>query len=138
MSARKKNQLSQRTLELAWAAPLVAGTRLGHLWSAWPNPSAWHKQEFYRMGAEKVVAFTQSWQAMAAQTVTAQQQWALWWMKTWCDMAFKGHWMNPLGAGQLAADMGQQLSNAWLDLATKGIAPIHSKAVANARRLGCG
>ena len=86
------------------------------------------------MGAEKVEAFCESWVGMASQGVAAQQQWAQWWLQTWWKLALGG-WMNPPTLGQLSGSAGRQWMDSMLDVGMRGIAPVHRRAVANARRL---
>ena len=69
------------------------------------------------MGAEKVAAFGESWQAMALQMVKVQQQFALSMLRGWK--------LPTASAWQGAA----------LDVLGKGVAPVRRRAVANAKRL---
>ena len=78
MTAGKRAKLARKSGELMQAAPQVVAVRVGRMLTAGPQPSARDRREFQRMGAEKVEAFAQSWQAMAVQALAAQQQWALW------------------------------------------------------------
>ena len=79
-------------------------------------------------------AFWESWLAMASQGMLAQQRFALWWFRTWWQTALGG-WMNPPTMGQLSSRAGRQLMDSALDVAMHGMAPVHRRAVANARRL---
>ena len=92
------------------------------------------QDEFYRMGAEKVAAFGESWTAMSMQAMTAQQQFAGWWLQTWWQMALGG-WMNPPTLQRLSSSAQRRWMNSMLDVAARGMAPVHSRAVANAKRL---
>ena len=65
--------------------------------------------ELHRMGSEKVFAFSEAWLAMAAQAFLEQQR--------------------------LALSLAQPLWFPWARIAARGVAPIHRRAVANARRL---
>jgi hypothetical protein len=94
------------------------------------TPSARDQREFWLMGSEKVLAFYQSWFAMFAEAGRINQQIAL---------ALFRAWLMPWTAtvpslGRSAARMHR----AALDIANKGVAPIHRRAVANAKRLGRG
>lgn len=108
MPARRRSpstRLAQQTLELSLAAPQVVAHRLTRMALAGPRPSAADSREFNLMGTEKILAFQQSWAAM--------------WMQMW-QAQFK-----------VAEAMGQ----ATMKTMAAGMTPVHSKAVANARRL---
>ena len=111
MKSSKSYRLTRRSGELANAVPQVVAMRVGRMWSAGPLPSARDQQEFYRMGAEKVEAFYESWLGMASQGAAAQQQWAQWCLQTWWKLALGG-WMNPPTLGQLSGSAGRQRSKA--------------------------
>ncbi|HEV7688144.1 MAG TPA: hypothetical protein VGQ80_16325 [Acidimicrobiia bacterium] len=99
-------QLSLQAWEVAVTAPLVVGHRLARMAVAGANPSARDRREFTRMGQEKVTAGYESMAAMA----------------TACAGAGATTWAEALDAG--------------LRLATGGFAPVHSRVMANGRRLG--
>jgi len=134
MKSTKSYRLSRRSGQLASAVPQVIALRVERMLAAGPLPSARDQREFYRMGAEKVEAFWESWLAMASQGVAAQQRFMLWWFQTWWQMALGG-WMNPPAMGHLTARAGRQLMDSALDVALHGMAPVHRRAVGNARRL---
>ena len=103
---------SRQALELAVAVPQVIAHRLTRLALAGPMPNARDRREFYAMGQEKVHAFWQSWFAMG---------WAL-------TQAMQEAWIAMLqGMRVPLLDAHAILSH--------GLAPVHRKAVANARRL---
>ena len=78
------------------------------------------------MGAEKVAAFTESWNAMALQTIRANQALTFGFLRTfWTAWA----------AGSPSSRTVGRLQSAALDVLGKGIAPVHRKATANAKRL---
>ncbi len=93
---RKPKPVAVQAAEMAFAVPQVVAHRLARMAIAGANPSARDRKEFSGMVAEKQLAFTQSWQAMAA----AGACWA-----------------------------------PWLTVLAHGMAPVHGKAVANAKRL---
>ncbi|MFT4195660.1 polyhydroxyalkanoate granule-associated phasin [Ottowia sp.] len=134
MKSTKPYRLSRRSGQLASAVPQVVALRVGRMLAAGPLPNARDQREFYRMGAEKVEAFWESWLAMASQGVLAQQRFALWWFQTWWRVALGG-WMNPPTVGHLSARAGRHLVDSALDVALRGMAPVHRRAVDNARRL---
>jgi hypothetical protein len=80
------------------------------------------------MGAEKVAAFGESWNAVALQMCRANQELALSLMRSW--------WNPWLGGGPSFARSMQQVQSAALGVLSQGIAPVHRRAVANAKRLG--
>lgn len=75
------------------------------------------------MGAEKFVAFGQSWNAMVMQAMIENQRLAL-------SMAqsFWFPWLPRSSASKM-------LQRAALGIAGAGLAPVHRRAVANAKRL---
>jgi len=113
MKSRKTARLSRQATELAIAVPQVVAHRLTRMALAGASPNARDRREFHTMGQEKVHAFWQSWFAMGWATLEAGQQ----------------AWMAMLqGARVPPVDMHHVLA--------RGMAPVHRKATANARRLG--
>ena len=108
MTRRKPHaqRLARQFTELAFAAPQVVAHRTLRMAAASSPPSARDQAEFMRMGTEKVAAFYQSWGAM--------------WMAMWA----------------LQFDFARAMSGAALSVTGAGLAPVHRRAVANARRLG--
>ena len=109
---RNSTRLARQATELAIAVPQVVGHRLARMALAGPRPSARDRREFHTMGHEKVLAFWQSWFAMGWAMVQAGQQ-------AWLAMLE--------GARVPMLDTHRILSH--------GLAPVHRKATANARRL---
>lgn len=109
---RRSASLHLQAAELAIAVPQVVGHRLTRMALAGPFPSARDRREFHAMGQEKVHAFWQSWFAMGWAMVQAMQQ-------AWT-------------AGLQGARVPLLDANAIL---SRGLAPLHRKATANARRL---
>jgi hypothetical protein len=93
-----------------------------------PKLSARDRKEFQRMVAEKNVAFSESWVAMAKQAALANQALA--------GSIFKSFLSAASGKRPFAAASAFQLQRATLNILGKGVAPVHRKAVANAKRLG--
>jgi hypothetical protein len=111
-SRRKSQHLARQASELALAVPQVMAHRLTRMALAGPVPNARDRREFHAMGQEKVHAFWQSWFAMGWAMVEAMQQ----------------AWIAALqGARVPLIDTHAILSH--------GLAPVHRKATANARRL---
>jgi hypothetical protein len=109
---RKSTRLARQSAELAIAVPQVVAHRLARMALAGPAPSARDRREFRNMGQEKLHAFWQSWFAMGWAMVQATQQ----------------AWIAALqGARVPMIDAHALLS--------KGMAPVHRRATANAKRL---
>ncbi len=123
----KTKSISTKTAELAFAVPQVVAHRVARMAMAGPVPSVRDRKEFHRMVAEKNAAFMQSWQAMAAQAVVANQALAL---------SLLGSAWSPAGWGTPAGSkLVRQAQGAALGILNKGLSPVHGKAVANAKRL---
>ena len=130
----KQMRLTRDAVQMAGAVPQVVMHRVTRMMAAGPMPNRRDQDEFYRMGAEKVAAFGESWTAMSLQAIAAQQQFATWWLQTWWSVALGG-WLNPPTLQHLSTKAQRQLMNSMLDVAARGMAPVHRRAVANARRL---
>ena len=133
MARRRRTSLPLALGELAVAAPQVVAHRLVRLAAAGPQPGKADRREFHRMGAEKVAAFWESWAAMALQGWTVQQRTlanlqAAWWRTWWTPLA------RP-GAGAFGPSAAQSQRHG-LDVLSRGLAPVHRRAVANSKRLG--
>ena len=130
MPTRRKNPsrtLAAQAAELAVAVPQVVAHRMTRMALAGPKLSARDRKEFERMVAEKNAAFADAWQAMSAQTARSQRAFAASWFESMLSMSRGG---RPTAPSPLA------LQRAALDVLGKGMAPVHRKAVANAKRLG--
>lgn len=121
----KTKSLATKSVELAFAAPQVVAHRVARMAAAGAVPSARDRREFQRMGTEKVAAFSESMNAMAQQAFRANQ--------TLAASMFRAFW-SPWTGGS-AARLGRDMHGAVLGVLDKGIAPVHSKATANAKRL---
>ncbi len=124
---RKTQSLAARSAELAFAVPQVVAHRVMRMAIAGPTPSARDRKEFSRMSAEKTAAFNESWNAMAVQAMRANQ--AL------TASFFRSLWAPSLKGKPSAGAAVAQLQTAALGVLGKGLAPVHRKAVANAKRL---
>jgi hypothetical protein len=111
--ARTSRALAARSAELAFAVPQVIAHRVLQM----------DRKELHAMGAEKFVAFGQSWNAMLLQGMVENQRLALSAMQ-----AFWFPWLPRSSASK-------QLQRAVLGIAGAGLAPVHRRAVANAKRL---
>ncbi len=125
--SRKTKSVVTQAAELAFAVPQVVAHRVTRMAMAGPTPSGRDRKEFARMVAEKNTAFAQSWQAMATQAVLGNQSLALSMLRTaWSPAS----WGKPA-----AAKLVSQAQGAALGVLSKGMSPVHRKAVANAKRL---
>lgn len=126
-SPRKRKSLSTQVAELAMAVPQVVAHRVTRMALSGPTLSARDKKEFDLMVAEKKTAFAQAWQAMAVQSMRANQAMA--------TSLFSSFWSLSPRRKPSAAKVAAQLQSAALGVLGKGLAPVHQKAVANAKRL---
>jgi len=124
MVARKRSssshaRVARQSLELSLAAPQVVAHRVARMATASMSPtlSDRDRREFTRMGAEKLQAMQESWVAMGLQAWRAQFTFAQAWMSSLMRMSTLP-WMR----------VSSQVMGA-------GMAPVHRRAVANAKRL---
>jgi len=129
LSRRAQGSLSlfAKSAQLAVAVPQVVAHRVTRMAIAGPVPSARDRKEFKRMVAEKASAFGEAWSAMALQTMLANQALAASWLRAL--------WVPSLDRRPSAAAVAADLQHAALGVLGKGMAPVHRKAVANAKRL---
>ena len=130
MPTRRKHpspSLAWKAAELAAAVPQVVAHRVTRMALAGPKLSPRDRKEFERMVAEKNAAFAASIAAMAQQTALAQQALAASWMASWLAA---GRGRQPSAAAAV-----REWQAAAVGVLGKGLAPVHRKAVANARRL---
>jgi hypothetical protein len=125
---RKTKPLAIQAAELAIAVPQVIAHRVTRMAIGGASPSARDRKEFHLMGAEKVAAFYESWNAMALQAFRANQRLAISFMQSF--------WYPWVGSKPSVRRTSKQLSNAALGILGQSMAPIHRRAVANAKRLG--
>ena len=124
----RRRNLARDVAELAVAAPTVVAHRLARIAAA-DHP------EMHRMGAEKVAAFWESWAAMGWQVVALQQRsWIAFQAACWRNAWF------PWAAWRPETEPWTGTAEVWqrnlLQIAQHGLAPVHRRALANARRLG--
>ena len=125
--SRAARSLAATALELAQAVPEVVAHRLTRMALSGPTLSVRDRKEFARMVAEKNAAFGESWSAMTKQAALANQALATSFFKTFVAAARGTRPSLPLATAQL--------HRAALGVVAKGLAPVHRKAVANAKRL---
>jgi hypothetical protein len=125
--SRKSKSLTVKSMELALSVPQVVAHRVTRMTLAGPKLSDRDRKEFQMMVNEKHAAFAQAWSDMTTHAFRANQ--AL--MASTLRFFFSPFlYMTPAAA--LAA---VQVQNAAIGMLGKGLAPIHRKAVSNARRL---
>ncbi len=127
MSRRK---LANQALGLSMAAPLVVAHRVGRMVAAGSKPNARDRKEFNLMGAEKMAAFYESWAAMGIAAMKSQQQMAA---SMW-RAAVMAPWTMARPASLLPNS--NTLARHALTVMSQGLAPVHRRAVGNAKRLG--
>lgn len=125
---------SQQAAELSVAAPQVVRHRVRQMALAGAFPSEQDQKEFKLMSQEKMDAFQESVQAMAFESINAQQKFVV---EVWSSLFrpwtpdWNSNWSNAMKLPYIypfqAATMG---------VLNKGMQPIHRRAVANAKRLG--
>lgn len=123
---RRTNHVSRQAVELAVAVPQVVAQRLARMIMAGSSPTTKDRREFHLMGAEKITAFSESWLAMYLQMFRANQALAFSLMEIWSPM---------LGGKDIWFKSAYAVQSAMLDVLGKGMAPLHKRAVGNARRL---
>jgi hypothetical protein len=130
MPARRRPSasLSAKTAELALAVPQVVAHRVLRMAHAGPHLSARDRKEFARMIAEKNSAFGESWHAMALQTLQSQRAFA-------AALALAATPPRSARPNSVAQALATQFQQAALAVLGKGLAPVHRRAVANAKRL---
>ena len=130
MSIRRNRNvaaLTRKAVELGVAAPLVIAHRLTRMALAGHTPSVRDRREFTLMSSEKTAAFYESWNAMFIQSIRIQQEiTASIWRSLWL------YWLNTTSSAVLPK---VDLTYATLRVLSKGMAPVHRRAVANAKRL---
>lgn len=124
---RTSASLAVKAAQLSAAVPQVVAHRVTRMALAGTTLSARDRKEFTQMVAEKQSAFTEAFTAMAAEGMRANH-------------AIATSWLRSVGAGagrgrQAPAALGFQIHEAMVGVLDRGMAPIHRKAVANAKRL---
>jgi hypothetical protein len=125
--SRATRSLAVKAAELAFAVPQVVAHRVTRMALSGPKLSPRDRKEFERMVAEKNAAFGESWNAMAAQAVVANQALAASFFRSFLSLG--------RGRKPSAATAVNQIHKAAVGVLGKGLAPVHRKAVANAKRL---
>jgi hypothetical protein len=124
---RRSPSLATQTVALAAAVPQVVAQRVIRMALAGPNPTARDRREFQLMGAEKVAAFYESWNAMYVQALRIQLDVAA--------SVLRSVWFPWAHARPFAPLSNTDVSRSALAVLGKGMAPVRRRAVANAARL---
>ena len=124
---RSGKLLAAQAAELSIAVPQVVAHRLARMALAGKTLSERDRVEFDLMSSEKSAAFVESWQAMTVQSMRANQA---------LSMSFFRAFWSPVRTKKMSmSGMTTQIQNAALGVLGKGMAPVHQRAVANAKRL---
>lgn len=143
-------ELAIKTGEMMLASAAVIDHRTRRIRAAGSQPSARDRREFGVMRDEKIKAANQAAQAMTAQFLTMDP---LLWVRAYQQTAAVTTAMMSLAASRTINQLVErqaklmralsesiapmfELSGASARLVQRGLAPIHSRATANARRLG--
>lgn len=139
--------LARQTSEMLTASAQVIGHRTRRLARAGVQPSERDRREFTRMGQEKIAAAAESARAMAREMLAIHLRWG----RLGFEQALAGMSaaMSPIGSRSAAKALRRQtaladaalvrsgqLASSMVRGAQKGLRPVHSRATANARRLG--
>lgn len=130
----KNLSLQRKAAELTVAAPVVVAHRVGRMLVARGNPSTRDQKEFALMTSEKTEAMAEAWAAIGATVMRASQR--------NLQSGFDA-WMNPRTYRELAMGrLPKALRSPWgrvgddmVRATLNGLAPVHRRAVANAKRL---
>jgi hypothetical protein len=127
MPSRRRSRasdLATQTVELGLAVPEVVAHRIGRMLLAGTAPSAREREELFRMSAEKVWAFYEAWNGIML---------AVW--RTNLRLFLSASVSSPPWPGVSHGRWRRTLQRTAIDILSSGVAPIHRRAVANARRL---
>jgi hypothetical protein len=144
------NEIALKTGEMMLASAQVIGHRTHRMAKAGAIPNARDQREFTLMGQEKLEAASESAMAMGRQIANAHSRLG---MRAWQDMMAAGSAMMSLATSRSITDAmtgharlantvtrsaasAGELSDVAAKLVNHGMKPIHSRATANARRLG--
>lgn len=122
--SRNSKSIAVKSMEIALAAPQVVAHRVARMALSGPRLSERDRREFQLMVNEKHAAFGQAWSDMAMQALRAHQALTASWLRSFFSPF-------PHRRPSTAA----RVQDAALGVLGKGLAPIHRKAVSNARRL---
>jgi hypothetical protein len=125
--SRKSKSLTVKSMELALSVPQVVAHRVTRMTLAGPKLSDRDRKEFQMMVNEKHAAFARAWSDMAMHAFRANQA---------VTASMLRFFFTPFSYKTAsAASAAAQVRNAAIGVLGKGLAPIHRKAVSNAKRL---
>ena len=124
---RHSRALARQAVELGFAVPEVVAHRLQRIAFAGFPASVRDQREFHRMSAEKLAAGVESWNAMLLEMLQAGVRLSLWWTPWF--------WLQSPFVDASPRSAVRRLQHAGLGVLAKGVAPVHRRAVANAKRL---
>jgi hypothetical protein len=125
--SRKSKSLTVKSMELALSVPQVVAHRVTRMTLAGPKLSDRDRKEFQMMVNEKHAAFARAWSDMAMHAFRANQA---------VTASMLRFFFTPFSYKTAsAASAAAQVRNAANGVLGKGLAPIHRKAVSNAKRL---
>jgi hypothetical protein len=124
---RKSRVLAAQAVGLGFAVPQVLAHRVMRMALTGSSPTRRDQKEFYLMGVEKVAAFYESWTAMMAEIFRAN-------VELWLTSA-RFFWMHPPVTRRSSRAAATHFQRAAFAVLSEGVAPIHRRAVANAKRL---
>ena len=116
--------VARHSIGIAMAAPEVVAHRVIRMMLAGREPSKRDRAEFDLMSSEKVAAFYKSWNAMFAQMARSNMQ-----------LMFSPMWWASPSAGRLQNPLTAHMQRAASATIAAGLAPVHRRAAANAKRL---
>ena len=116
--------VARHSIGIAMAAPEVVAHRVMRMMLAGREPSKRDRAEFDLMSAEKIAAFYKSWNAMFAQMARSNML-----------LMFSPMWWASPSAGRLQNQLTAHMQRAASATIAAGLAPVHRRAAANAKRL---
>jgi len=141
--------LAAKSAEMLAASSQVIQHRVGRMILSGPSPSAADRREFEVMGTEKITAGLDASRAMAAHMLAANGN--LWRQVFQAQLAMAAAWTSLAGSRTTGQALARQAhlarvmtrsqatagraAHSMASLAHRGLAPIHARATANARRL---
>ncbi|KAF3998845.1 polyhydroxyalkanoate granule-associated phasin [Glaciimonas immobilis] len=145
------NDVAAQTSEMMTASAQVISHRTTRMALAGPMPNQRDKDEFSLMGQEKIDALTESTYAITMRLMGLQQQVAKLALQELLNgtkgllALAAGTFLKPISSGRnqmiyrqitRSAKALSQINASLADVAQTGLHPLHSRATANAKRLG--
>jgi hypothetical protein len=118
--------------EISLAAPQVIAHRTGRMAKAGSSPNARDRKEFIRMGQEKAEAIGESALAIGMRLWQTQQAMVSDWVRQWVEQSSR-MWAMPWQAPKWPSH--REIDRTASSLMRLGMAPVHRRVTANAKRL---